>query len=274
MMPHPLSEYADRRIVRSWTPYEHARLERRFWFNILGWMVQRTDIFPIRGLGLKLAAYEMVMDDPDLEMIKERELITRHDVKARIEVFNEQATKWYREQVAPNSEPLEMIHLGMTSADVVDNLSLIKIRNSVHRLREIRNSYHFGLILDGLPFRGIKGPVGTQQDMIDLLGSRELADQLDRDLADMYRFPSVMGSVGQVYPRSLDFYVASAVMTAVAEINPAQPWWTVLRGYLHMIGEYSGDQWNEGDVSTSVIRRVALPGLFMAASAALKGVEP
>jgi adenylosuccinate lyase len=39
----------------------------------------------------------------------------------------------------------------------------------------------------------------------------------------------------------------------------------VLRGYLSMVGELSGTQWNEGDVSCSVVRRVAIPDAFFAA---------
>ena len=38
----------------------------------------------------------------------------------------------------------------------------------------------------------------------------------------------------------------------------------VLRGHLAMVGELAGDQWNEGDVSCSVVRRVALPDAFFA----------
>jgi adenylosuccinate lyase len=38
----------------------------------------------------------------------------------------------------------------------------------------------------------------------------------------------------------------------------------VLRGFLSMVGELAGDQWNEGDVSDSVVRRVALPDAFFA----------
>jgi adenylosuccinate lyase len=38
----------------------------------------------------------------------------------------------------------------------------------------------------------------------------------------------------------------------------------VLRGSLSMVGELAGDQWNEGDVSDSVVRRVALPDAFFA----------
>jgi len=38
----------------------------------------------------------------------------------------------------------------------------------------------------------------------------------------------------------------------------------ILKGYLTMAGELSGDQWNEGDVSCSVVRRVFLPDSFYA----------
>jgi len=38
----------------------------------------------------------------------------------------------------------------------------------------------------------------------------------------------------------------------------------LLRGYAGMVGELSGAQWNEGDVSDSVVRRVALPDAFLA----------
>ena len=38
----------------------------------------------------------------------------------------------------------------------------------------------------------------------------------------------------------------------------------LLRGYAGMAGELAGAQWNEGDVSDSVVRRVALPDAFFA----------
>src|SRR5439155_8128678 len=38
----------------------------------------------------------------------------------------------------------------------------------------------------------------------------------------------------------------------------------VVRGSVAMLGELAGDQWNEGDVSDSVVRRVALPDAFFA----------
>ena len=38
----------------------------------------------------------------------------------------------------------------------------------------------------------------------------------------------------------------------------------VLKGFLVMVNEVSGNQWNEGDVSCSAVRRIALPGSFFA----------
>jgi adenylosuccinate lyase len=38
----------------------------------------------------------------------------------------------------------------------------------------------------------------------------------------------------------------------------------ILEGHVTMISSVAGDQWNEGDVSCSVVRRVALPDAFFA----------
>ena len=167
---------------------------------------------------------------------------------------------------------------------------------AVERVEELLGRY---------PLRGIKGPMGTSQDMLDLLdGDAARLDELERRVAEHLGFERVLTSVGQVYPRSLDFEVVSALVQLVA--GPANLATTirlmaghelvtegfaegqvgssamphkmntrscervnglavVLRGYLSMTGELTGNQWNEGDVSCSVVRRVALPDAFFAA---------
>jgi adenylosuccinate lyase len=163
-------------------------------------------------------------------------------------------------------------------------------------------------LLARYPLRGIKGPVGTSQDMLDLLGGSDDRGQerlaaLELRVARHLGFDRTLTSVGQVYPRSLDFDVVSALVQAVA--GPANLATTirlmaglelvtegfkegqvgssamphkmntrscervnglavVLRGHLSMVSELVGDQWNEGDVSCSVVRRVALPDAFFA----------
>jgi adenylosuccinate lyase len=127
---------------------------------------------------------------------------------------------------------------------------------------------------------------------------------LEERVARHLGFARVLTSVGQIYPRSLDFDVISALVQATAgpsslattirlmagyELgtegfkagqvgSSAMPHKmntrscervnglaVVVRGYLSMISEVAGDQWNEGDVSCSVVRRVALPDAFFAA---------
>jgi adenylosuccinate lyase len=154
------------------------------------------------------------------------------------------------------------------------------------------------------PLRGIKGPVGTAADQLDLLdGDQDRLAELERRVAAHLGFDRVLTSVGQVYPRSLDFDVVSALAQVVAApsslattirlmvgqelvtegFKPGQVGSSamphkmntrsservnglavIVRGYLSMVGELAGDQWNEGDVSCSVVRRVALPDAFFA----------
>jgi adenylosuccinate lyase len=180
--------------------------------------------------------------------------------------------------------------LGKRFASAADELMI-----ALTRLREL---------IDRYPLRGIKGPMGTSQDMLDLLDgdAAKLAD-LEQRVARHLGFSRSLTSVGQVYPRSLDHDVVSAlVQTAAAPSSLAhtirlmaghelvtegfQPGQVgssamphkmntrscervnglqvVLRGYASMTAELAGAQWNEGDVFCSVVRRVALPDAFFA----------
>jgi adenylosuccinate lyase len=159
-------------------------------------------------------------------------------------------------------------------------------------------------LLGRYPLRGIKGPVGTAQDMLDLLGgdAAKLAE-LEQRIAAHLGFSRAFTSVGQVYPRSLDYDAVTALVQLAAGpsslaktirlmaghelvtegFKPGQVGSSamphkmntrscervngltvILRGYASMVGELAGDQWNEGDVSCSVVRRVALPDAFFA----------
>nr|BFE64625.1 adenylosuccinate lyase [Dactylosporangium thailandense] len=327
------ARYASPELVEVWSPEEKVRLERRLWLAVLKGQ---------RDLGVAVPdgvveAYERVLDDVDLVSIAERERVTRHDVKARIEEFSELAGH-------------EHIHKGMTSRDLTENVEQLQIRISLELVRDrmvatlarlaARAKQYDELVMVGrshnvpaqattlgkrfasaaeelliayrrldelierYPLRGIKGPVGTAADQLDLFGGDAgKVAELERKVAEHLGFRSVLTSVGQVYPRSLDFDVVSALAQAVAgpsslattirlmagyELvtegfkagqvgSSAMPHKmntrscervnglaVIVRGYLSMVGELAGDQWNEGDVSCSVVRRVALPDAFFA----------
>lgn len=276
-MQHALSEYATPHMLKLWSPEWNVVAERKWWLRIVRWMRDNTRAYDhIVLFENQYDAYQYVTEDVDLDSIEEREQVTHHDVKARIEEFNWLAGLRLHKLGHPLFTP-ELIHWGMTSADVVDNISLIRMR---HALDHLIGLFHYNpsgnvtRLMRRLPLRGIKGPVGTQQDMLELLGSVDACTQLDEHLADCYGFHEVLNSIGQVYPRSIDFDVAGTVHAAVQESGNKRPWLTIVSGYMNMISSYSGDQWNEGDVSTSAVRRVALPGLFLATDAALNGSKP
>jgi adenylosuccinate lyase len=158
-------------------------------------------------------------------------------------------------------------------------------------------------LLADYPLRGVKGAVGTHIDQLTLLGSVDKVEQLETAVMRLLGFSRTLGAVGQVYPRSLDMEVVSVVYQLAAGPSSfaktlrlmagldlvsegfgetqvgssAMPHkmnarscericglHVVLGGHLHMVMGLAGDQWNEGDVSCSVVRRVALPGSMFA----------
>ncbi|MGB3485427.1 MAG: adenylosuccinate lyase [Mycobacterium sp.] len=327
------SRYASAEMTAIWSPEAKIVAERRLWLAVLRAQSELGVAVP-DGV---LEDYERVLDNVDLASIADRERVTRHDVKARIEEFNALAGH-------------EHVHKGMTSRDLTENVEQLQIRRSLElvfshgvavaarlasRAVEHRDLVMAGRshnvaaqattlgkrfasaaeetlvalvrvreLIDRYPLRGIKGPMGTAQDMLDLFdGDAARLSSLESRVASFLGFSSVFNSVGQVYPRSLDHDVLSALVQlgagpssfahtvrlmaghelvtegfAPGQVgSSAMPHkmntrscervnglQVVLRGYASMAAELAGAQWNEGDVFCSVVRRVALPDAFYA----------
>ena len=333
-LPNVLAaRYAGVPMATLWSPAHKVVLERRLWIAVL----QAQSDLGIEVPAGVIEAYTAVVDDVDLESMRRREAVTRHDVKARIEEFNALAGH-------------EHVHKGMTSRDLTENVEQLQVLGALEIVRDkivatlVRLSRlaaeHDSLVMAGrshnvaaqattlgkrfasaadelliaytrvsellarYPLRGIKGPVGTSQDMLDLLGGDTGAlAELESRIAAHLGFASVLDSVGQVYPRSLDHDVVSALVQVAAAPSSlattirlmagnelvtegfaegqvgssAMPhkmntrsservngFAVILRGYASMTAELAGAQWNEGDVFCSVVRRVALPDAFFA----------
>ncbi len=325
--------YASAELAHIWSPRTKIVTERRLWIAVMRAQKELGIDIPDGVIG----DYEKVVDQVDLDSIADRERVTRHDVKARIEEFNALAGH-------------EHIHKGMTSRDLTENVEQLQILLSLRHVHAHgvavlaritdRAAQYSALVMAGrshnvaaqattlgkrfasaadelmialtrleeltarYPLRGIKGPMGTSQDMLDLLdGDAAKLSRLEDLVAGHLGFSAALTSVGQIYPRSLDHDVVSAlVQTAAAPSSLAttirlmaghelvtegfQPGQVgssamphkmntrscervnglavVLRGYGSMVAELAGAQWNEGDVFCSVVRRVALPDAFFA----------
>lgn len=327
------NRYASAQLRDIWAPANKVIAERRLWIAVM-----RAQ----RELGVDIPDgvvedYEAVVDQVDLDSIAARERVTRHDVKARIEEFCALAGHEHIHKGMTSRDLTENVE----QLQIRQSLEVVRGRMiaAIARLGELA-AQHRALVMTGrshnvaaqattlgkrfastademlvalgrvddllerYPLRGIKGPVGTSQDQLDLLdGDASKLAELERRVAHHVGFSRVLTSVGQVYPRSLDLDVVSALVQAVAGpgslattirlmagielvtegFQPGQVGSSamphkmntrscervnglavVLRGHLSMVGELSGDQWNEGDVSCSVVRRVALPDAFFA----------
>ncbi len=331
------SRYASGPMREIWSPEEKIVTERRLWIAVLAAQRDLGVDFGGDDPDTVIAAYEAAVEDVDLASIEARERVTRHDVKARIEEFCALAGYEHVHKGMTSRDLTENVE----QAQVLASLRLVrdKVVAVLARLARLAAEYadlamagrshnvaaqittlgkRFATSADELlvaharvdeliaryPARGIKGPVGTSQDMLDLLGgdAGKLAD-LEARVAAHLGFEQAFTSTGQVYPRSLDYDVVSALVQVAAApsslaksirlmagaelvtegFKPGQVGSSamphkmntrscervngltvVLRGYATMVGELAGDQWNEGDVSCSVVRRVALPDAFYA----------
>ncbi|WP_340556059.1 adenylosuccinate lyase [Streptomyces sp. GSL17-111] len=325
--------YASAELAVLWSPEYKVTLERRLWLAVL-----RAQ----KDLGIDVpdgapADYERVLEDVDLASIARREQVTRHDVKARIEEFNalaghEQVHKGMTSRdLTENVEQLQIrLSLELVRDRTVALLARLGALAGQHAALVMTGRSHnvaaqattlgkrFASAADELlvafarledllgryPLRGVKGPVGTSQDMLDLLGGDAAKlSELEERVAAHLGFARSLTSVGQVYPRSLDHDVVSALVQLASapsslaktiRLMAGQELVTegfkegqvgssamphkmntrscervnglavVLRGYASMAAELAGDQWNEGDVSCSVVRRIALPDAFFA----------
>jgi len=284
-----------------------------------------------------------VVDQVDLDSIRDRERVTRHDVKARIEEFSALAGQQHA-------------HKGMTSRDLTENVEQLQVRRGLEIARDravaalvrlaARAAEHETTVMVGrshnvaaqattlgkrfanageellqavarveellarYPMRGLKGPVGTQQDQLDLLdGDVGAMARLEEAVARHLGFDHTLTNVGQIYPRSLDLDVVAALVQLVAGpsslamtlrlmagnelvtegFRPGQVgssamphkmnarsceringFRVILNGHLTMAAGLAGEQWNEGDVSCSVVRRVVLPDAFFATDGAFQ----
>ena len=108
------SRYASQTMVDLWTPEAKVVMERELWIAVLE---AQQELGVEIGDGV-VDDHRAVVDRVNLDSIRERELITRHDVKARIEEFCALAGH-------------EHVHKGMTSRDLTENVEQLQVRRSL-----------------------------------------------------------------------------------------------------------------------------------------------
>jgi adenylosuccinate lyase len=322
------TRYATKEMVAIFDPVNKIISERKFWITIL--KSQQKSRLPITDSDIN--AYEKVIEKVDLESIDKREIKTRHDVKARIEEFNALAgvEKIHIGLTSRDlTENIELIQI-KAGLELIEHRVLQTLFLLGEKISKYEKTYMVGRshnvaaqvttlgkrfascaeellfahtalkeLIVRMPLRGIKGPVGTSQDALDAMG-KDFAN-LEKSIAEEFGFENTWASVGQIYPRSVDFEVVSKLLQIASAPSSmattirlmagaglvsegfkagqvgssAMPhkmnsrsseringMTVILRGYNTMAADLAGDQWNEGDVSCSVVRRVVIPDSF------------
>jgi len=342
MMPPPnmlATRYASEAMVALWLPEAKVLRERKLWLAVLEVQKDLGIAIPAEAV----EAFREALEQVDMASIAARERITRHDVKARIEEYCALAGYEHihrgltSRDVTENTEQAIVrdalllvrfkaaVALGrlLTRAQEFDDMPLAaRTHNVVAQTATLGKRFAMAgeellAALEGLDsllarqkLRGIKGAVGTQQDLLDMFdGEQSKVEELEKRVAEEMGFEACLGSVGQIYPRSLDAEVVACLLRLVS--GPASLAITlrlmageghlregfaegqvgssamphkmnarlceriaglkvVLGGHMAMAAELSGAQWNEGDVSCSVVRRVMLPDAFYACDGILE----
>jgi adenylosuccinate lyase len=311
-----------------WSQANKIILERKLWVAVMKAQQELGLNIPAANI----ADYEKVIEKVDLESIRKREEKTRHDVKARIEEFNALAghedihkgltSRDLTENIEQLQikESLKLIHDKTVAtlsqlAKLATQYSDLAITGRSHNVaaqsttlgkrfasaaEETLHAYSkLNSLIATYPLRGIKGPVGTSQDVLDLFDNDEKKVQkLEQIVAKHLGFEIDFDVISTLFlisagPSSLatsirlmaghdlvtegfkEGQVGSSAMPhkmntrSCERVNGLN---VVLRGYMNMASELSGTQWNEGDVSCSVVRRVALPGSFFALDGLLETI--
>jgi len=324
------TRYATKEMVAIFDPINKIIAERKFWITIL--RLQKKAGLPITNSDI--SSYEKVINNVNLASIERREKQSRHDVKARIEEFNHLA-KCEKIHIGMTSrdltENIELIAirdgLNLIRRRILETLFLLEKNITKYEKTYITGRSHnvaaqvttlgkrfatsgqelmYSLtaleeLISRLPLRGLKGPVGSGQDGISALGSSKELKKLEDAIEKEFGFENTLTSVGQIYPRSIDFEVVSKLLQIasapssmattirlMAGSNLASEGFkagqvgssamphkmnsrsseringmmVLLRGYTTMAADLAGDEWNEGDVSCSVVRRVVIPDAF------------
>ena len=332
MNPNILSQrYATEKMNHIFSEEGNTRLEREFWLSVLKAQRDLGLDVPIEAIH----AYEDALDNIDLKLIEEIERRTKHDVKAKIEAFC-QASGGYEyihlgltsRDLTDNVEQLQMkkamrlvlgkytsllrhllekaelyrgIELTARTHHQAAQPTLLGRRFSMWAEELLVHILEFEAFIEEYPLRGIKGAVGTQFDMVSLLGSKQKALELEQRIAKQLGFKNILSSTGQVYPRSLDYKVLLHLSALSGACESFAKTMRLMAGYelvtegfvkgqvgssvmphkmntrstericalselLKMYADggsrLSGDQWEEGDVSCSAIRRVLIPDAF------------
>ncbi len=267
------------------------RRERKVLHDVKARIEEFSDLAGYEFAHLGMTSRDLTENVEQLQVIRSLEL-TRLKAVACLSKLAERSVEYRDLMITARTHnvPAQASTLGKRLAMAGQELLV-----GIDRLNDLTERY---------PARGLKGAVGTQLDQQTLFdGDASKVAQLEKKIVAHLGFGKVMANVGQVYPRSVDLDTVTALeqlasaavnMTTTVRLMAGQGlmsegfakgqvgssvmphkvncrtserihgFGTILKGHAAMASGLTGGQWNEGDVSCSVVRRVMLPDAFFA----------
>ena len=337
---HPLIDrYASAEMADLFSPTKKALLWRDLWITLAE--VERDLGVDIPGSAI--SEMKEARDALDLSRIAELEAELRHDVMAHVHHFGEvaPAARGYihlgatSAYVGDNAELVQQrdglallrqrllgvmaalaefaaehralptlgyTHLQPAQPTTVGKRACLWLQDFLFDLEQIEEA------LNSLRLRGARGTTGTEATFLELLGSGDRVEELNRQLAERFGFDGVFDVVGQVYPRKIDHRIVSALagigasasrfghdvrlLQGLGEIeepfgerqigSSAMPYkrnpmrserMCALARHLHALqleaGWTAAVQWLERTLDDSASRRIVIPEAFLTADAVL-----
>ncbi len=236
------SRYASEEMLRLFSQDCRYSTWRRLWVSLA-----RAE----RALGLDISEEQIKeleehVYDIDYEAVSAREKEVRHDVMAHVYAYGKAApsaagiihlgaTSCY---VTDNADLViyrdalrlirkELVSLMASLADFAERYRALPVPGYTHYQpaqpvtagkraclwldQFVSDLEQVDFALGSIRFLGCRGATGTEASLLELLGSGEKADELNRRIASDFGFDSLFDVCGQTYPRKLDSRLAEAL---------------------------------------------------------------
>lgn len=332
--------YASPEMNKTFSRDHRTITERELWILIMN--VERELGVPIPAE--VIAQFERALHDFDYPFEKKMEKKLRHDVMAKIRHFIRVAGNPPQQIHRPLtsrdlSDEVEQV-IFMQASRIVFGKYVSTLRHFIDNSVRYRDLYilakthnvpaqvstlgrrfamwaeeqlyhleNFEAFVANYPFRGVRGAVGTQFELLSLLHDKEKVAKLQEIVAGKLGFSRVFIATGQVYPRSLDYalvsqlsliacacgsfattmrlmaghelvnegfskdQVGSSAMAFKRNARTCERICSFLKSIMTQVdglSRISGNQWYEGDVSCSMQRRLCIPDAFYASDGLLE----
>jgi adenylosuccinate lyase len=182
------------------------------------------------------ATSNFINDNVDLIRLRESLCIIKEEVILLFNVLKELSFKWI------NTPTVAYTHLQKAQLTTVGKRFTMWNSDIYVDLDELSK------LINDLPFKGIKGTVGSEDSIMKLFNSQEKCEQLNMMLKNHYKFENEIVICGQTYSRKYDVKVMNCVSNIAQTLYKMMNDFRLLSSKMEII-----ENFGEGQVGSSAM---------------------